>query len=64
MQEDLKKVSPDNSGSIDKILKREIRIALYDIEVMIDRLEEKKKTLKKYSIYKRLFDIHSLLSEK
>ena len=53
----------DKSVSIDKVLKREIRIALYDIEVMLDRLEPKKKDLKKYSIYKRIYDIHWLLSD-
>lgn len=57
----------DNSDigeSMDNRLKSDIRIALYDIEVMLERLETKKKDLRKYSIMKRLYSIHELLREK
>ncbi len=57
-------IKEDNVWHSDSIiLKTAIRVALYDIEVMIDELELKTKNLKKYSIYKRLYDIHWLLKK-
>lgn len=60
MQEDLKKVSPDSSGSIDA----KIRLALYDIEVMVENLKVKSIENWQWDIIQRIYDIHSLLSEK
>ncbi len=60
MQEDFKKVSPDSSGSIDA----KIRLALYDIEVMVENLKVKSIENWQWDIIQRIYDIHSLLSEK